>query len=485
MTRTLRAQLSRGLAAVGMSGLLIAAGMGAAQAASAPGPLSVWDHLSTHPASITVSTQNPIIGQQEVLSAQGLAAGAKVRLLWETVNGHWQVNGPTFIGAQYHDGTEVLSHVVANRHGDVHTKFAIPNGYGGEHLLGLELPSGQMAAVSSVIIIPSVTLASSSVAQGGFFQFTMHGIGYQPYFSQFPVTYDNRLTGNVTAVNTEGTAHFSVRAEGVGANEIVVNNGTMGAPYLNEQQSPFPYMPTFSFPVTVLPGSPTDVSNALPVLPAVKGRYLTASVGSGVVGSAYTLVGHGLQANHRYTLTWWTTKGSHVSGQGYAPLAISMGTVVANQAGDFRLPETVPSDLGGPAHRITLSNNGKVISSTSFRIFPKIVAVTPNPAPEGSLVTVTLLGGGWTDYDNIYSVDYDNGYIGFGCAFNSQGNLQIQFRATGNPGLHFIDLYPSIWKGKQTLPNPYLVPQLTYNADHPGDWLPAFHLVLKVTTPTS
>ncbi len=417
--------------------------------------------------------------------ARGLPPSADVNLLWETITGHWRVNGPTFIGAQYHEGIAVLANLKADHQGDLTTDFAIPQGFGGEHLLGLQLASGKMAAVSSVTIIPSVSLASSSVGQGGFFRFTMHGIGYQPYFAQFPVLYDNRITGNVTAVNTDGTAHFSIRAEGVGSNEIVVSNGTMGAPYLNEQQSPFPYMPNFSFPVTVLPGTPADVSSPLPTLSAPQGRYLTASVGSGVVGSAYTLIGHGLKPNHHYRLTWWTTKGSHVSGNGYSAVAVPMGTVVTNKTGAFRLPETVPSDLGGPAHQITLSNQGKVISAISFQIFPKVIAVSPNPAPEGSLVTVTLLGGGWTDYDNIYAVDYDNGFVGFGCAFNSQGNLQIQFRTTGNPGIHFIDLYPSIWKGKQTLPNSYLLPQLTYNADHPGDWLPAFHLVLKVIAPTA
>ncbi|MCL5065612.1 MAG: hypothetical protein M1600_11165 [Firmicutes bacterium] len=484
MRNAKRTSLHHWAAIVSTASLVLGAGAGLA-AAPAPAPSSVWEQLTTDPASISVSVQNPTVGQTEGLTAQGLPSGAKVNLIWETVIGHWKVNGPSFIGAQYHEGTEVLAHLEANREGDLTAHFQIPEGFGGEHLLGLQLASGKMAGVSSVTIIPSVSLASSKVAQGGFFQFTMHGIGYQPYFAQFPVLYDNRVTGNVTAVDTEGTAHFSIRAEGVGANEIVINNGTMGGPYLNEQQSPFPYMPNFSFPVTVLPGTPQDVSNPLPTLSAPKGRYLTASVGSGVVGSAYTLIGHGLKPNHRYSLTWWTTKGSHVSGNGYSALAVPMGTVVTNKAGAFRLPETVPSDLGGPAHKITLSNQGKVISATSFRIFPKVIAISPNPAPEGSLVTVTLLGGGWTDYDNIYAVDYDNGYVGFGCAFNSQGNLQIQFRATGKPGIHFIDLYPSIWKGKQTLPNPYLLPQLTYNADHPGDWLPAFHLVLKVTAPTS
>ncbi|MCY0899738.1 MAG: hypothetical protein OWU33_12545 [Firmicutes bacterium] len=443
--------------------------------AASPPAGAPWPQMVAQPGTATISVPYPTVGQSEALTAQGLPKRTAVRLVWQTVQGQWQVDGPTFIGAAYRYGTTVLARAVTTAQGMMHVRFAVPQGFGGTHLLGLELGSGKMAAETSVTVIPSVTLTSSRVPEGGFFQFTMTGIGYQPYFALFPVTYDNHLTGNVTAVTTDGTAHFAVRAVGVGFHEIEINNGVMGGPYLNEQQSPFPFMPTFAFPVTVLPGTPKNVSNPLPQLHNPASGKLTATPASGVVGGTLTLVGQHLAPHHRYTLTWWTMKASHVSGHGYAPVAVPWGSVTTNAAGAFRVHETVPSDLGGPPHRITLSDGSAVVATTFFRIFPKVVAITPNPAPEGSLVTVTLLGGGWTDYDNSF--------IGFGCAFSSQGNLQIQLRATGKPGLHFIDLYPSIWKGQDTLPNYYLVPQLTYNADHPGDWLPAFHLVLRVTAP--
>lgn len=466
------------IAAPSLGALLVGAGAFAASPTPS-GP--IWGRLISRPGSIMPTVLHPTVGQSEQLTAEGLPRRVPVTLVWQTVEGRWKVDGPTFVGAQYRYGTESLARAVTGAQGALRLRFSIPRGFGGTHLLGLMLGSGKIAAETSVTVIPSVTLASSKVPQGGFFRFTMYGIGYQPYFALFPVTYDNHFTGNVTAVTTDGTAHFAVRAEGVGLHEISINNGVMGGPYLNEQQSPFPYMPTFSFPVTVLPGTPHDVSDPLPTLRGPAVGKLTATPGSGVVGGTFALSGHGLAPRRRYDLTWWTTKGSHVSGQGYVSLPVSLGAVKTDATGAFRQTEIVPSDLGGPPHRITLSQGGKTVAATTFRIFPKVEAITPNPAPQGSLVTVTLLGGGWTDYDNIYSVDYDNSFIGFGCAFNSQGNLQIQFRATGKPGLHFIDIYPSIWKGKQALPNYYLAPQLTYGADHPGDWLPAFHLVLRVT----
>ena len=34
-------------------------------------------------------------------------------------------------------------------------------------------------------------------------------------------------------------------------------------------------------------------------------------------------------------------------------------------------------------------------------------------------------------------------------------------KATGEPGWHFIDLYPGIYKGSETRPNNFRIPQLT------------------------
>ena len=44
---------------------------------------------------------------------------------------------------------------------------------------------------------------------------------------------------------------------------------------------------------------------------------------------------------------------------------------------------------------------------------------------------------------------YDNAYIGYACGFNSQGTVDIALQATGEPGWHFIDLYPAVYKGKE------------------------------------
>ena len=82
---------------------------------------------------------------------------------------------------------------------------------------------------------------------------------------------------------------------------------------------------------------------------------------------------------------------------------------------------------------------------------------------------------------NIYTVVYDNGHSGYACGFNSQGDVEIVMQATGEPGWHYIDLYPAIYKGKETRPVNYRLPQLTADQDHPGEDLPIFRFAFEVT----
>ena len=101
--------------------------------------------------------------------------------------------------------------------------------------------------------------------------------------------------------------------------------------------------------------------------------------------------------------------------------------------------------------------------------------------PVGTPFTVHLKGVGWTETANIYTVVYDNSYIGYACAFNSQGDVRIPLQATGEPGWHFIDLYPAIYGGDEQRPRNFLIPPLSYAADHPGEDLPRFRYAFEVT----
>jgi hypothetical protein len=89
--------------------------------------------------------------------------------------------------------------------------------------------------------------------------------------------------------------------------------------------------------------------------------------------------------------------------------------------------------------------------------FPLDVAHGPPRTP----FTVHLKGVGGTETANISTVVFDNIYIGYACAFNSQGDVKIPLQATGDPGWHFVDLYPAIYGCDEQQPRNFLIPQLT------------------------
>ena len=105
---------------------------------------------------------------------------------------------------------------------------------------------------------------------------------------------------------------------------------------------------------------------------------------------------------------------------------------------------------------------------------------------QGQPFTIHLKGLGWTQLDNTIAVDYDNSYVGYGCGFNSNGDVVLNLVATGGPGTHLIDMYPLLYTQQPSYANtPYgMVPVLTYARDVPGlalgYQLPAIRLAITI-----
>jgi hypothetical protein len=71
--------------------------------------------------------------------------------------------------------------------------------------------------------------------------------------------------------------------------------------------------------------------------------------------------------------------------------------------------------------------------------------------------------------------------MGYICGFNSQGDVQFTFMASGELGIHLIDMYPGIYQGPAEGQQLYRLPQLTYREDHPGNKIPALRFAFEVT----
>jgi hypothetical protein len=156
----------------------------------------------------------------------------------------------------------------------------------------------------------------------------------------------------------------------------------------------------------------------------------------------------------------------------------------ADERGRAEFTFTVPDDLGG-THGLWVdmggNSGGERKKTGTFWIKPTALPLDVWRGPAGTEFRIHLKGTGWTETSNIMHVVYDNAYIGYACGFNSQGDIEVIMKATGEPGWHFIDLYPGIYKGQETRPNNFRIPQLTWYDDHPGEDYPAFRFVFEVT----
>jgi len=126
------------------------------------------------------------------------------------------------------------------------------------------------------------------------------------------------------------------------------------------------------------------------------------------------------------------------------------------------------------------------VAQAPYYIKRSLVSLPTVAVKEGQVFQVHLKGIGWTQLDNTVAVDYDNSYIGYGCGFNSNGDVVLNIVATGGPGTHLIDGYPLLYSQQPSYANtPYgMQPLLTYAQDDPGlalgYQLPAFRMAITV-----
>lgn len=217
---------------------------------------------------------------------------------------------------------------------------------------------------------------------------------------------------------------------------------------------------------------------SVPVSNATTGPRISVSPTIVSVGDNVTVTGAGFTPNTQFPLIWTTVKGSNLLG--YKPTDVPLTNVTTGADGSFSLTWKVPPSLGGihyvASGNLTENSNGTFFVQRSARI-------STTEGPQGTMIQVIMQGVGYTFNTNIVAVDYDNSYIGYGCGFNSGGNVTVTIVATGAPGIHTIDVYPSVWWGGSQFTAQQVVeyrfPVLTPQ-DHPA-LMPSFHFTFLMT----
>ena len=432
-----------------------------------------------------------VAGAAVEAAAEGLPPHRKVSLIWGTVNGGWVVEDYYhFRGKKYTNSTRTLAQTEVSADGRATARFTIPEDYGGVHEVMLS-DNGVTLAQGGVEVSQTFEIFPTEGPIGTPIELRVKGLGWRTLESTWVVNWDNQAVGWVSAADTRGTSVARFRATGpIGEHQIKVYTGYMGQAYLNHEQAPNAHLPRPGFVFRVTPGGAVPPAYAEPYAkqptPATDekngGGSLRISPTQGPVLTPAVLTGTGFPGNAPLSVTWGTQAGNRVSGSGFAPQEDEVARLTTGGDGTFKVPLKIPDDLGG-LHTISVKSNDTVLSRAYFVVETSVVGISPTSGPAGTLVSIHLKGVGWTDFDNIYVATYDNGYMGYACGFNSQGDVVVNFTAAGSPGVHLIDFYPSIYQGPDGGQQLYRLPQLTYADDHPGNHIPALRFAFEVTPP--
>jgi hypothetical protein len=504
---------------------------------------------TTMPGTLTITPDAGPLGTPFTISGAGLPASTSLQLTWSTNKATWvadvEPNTVNYLGDQYTKLTVNLANVTTDVNGAFSYNGTAPTDFGGTHDIYAVQDAGQSDAAAQAHggfeITRVVSISPSEGPVGTPITVTYTGLGASLYAGGAALLYDNHYVGAMEGHWTRGTATAVIRASGaIGPHFIMVGDAISNL-YMNIVQSPLAYVnngsatftvtkgngkipaPYITWPASVTPTVSEVTTADEAVLDPSSSAVANVSPSRGPVGSTVSLHVSGLTdsgtttpATGSYSLAWATVAGSRVncSSTCWNSLTIPLGSASATD-GTLSGTFTVPNNLGGFHVVEVLDGSNNIEAEAPFYVKESIVPFTNShnkvismgvatandttaAIPSGQSgtgtytfkenqeFTISIYGVGWTQLDNTLSVDYDNGYIGYGCGFASNGYMVIHLFATGGPGLHVIDLHPMLYSLSPSFINtPYgMVPFLSSGNDYPGLALgyqvPTIHFTINV-----
>lgn len=475
--------------------------------AALPGPVAA---PAKPAANMTILKAKPDIGvpgTPYTLSASGLPAGRDVSIVWNTANVTWVVDprpdSVDYLGRKSDKVAVVIATTRTDATGAFSIKLKAPSDFGGIHDL-YAVVDGVQVAKGGFLIARWARLTPRKGPIGTMITLTYGGLGSSLYEGGAAAYYDNKYIGAIMANWTRGVAKVKFRAAGPVGRHIIQVADAISVNYLNLPQSPIPWAvgARFTFTVTKDAGLPAQrIDWPAAVTPTLDARTTLATTGlapssaatarlsstSGPVLSKVNVAATGLAPGAPVEVVWSTVVGNRVNCTGtcwsFVSVPLSKGT--ATSAGSLTSSVSIPDGLGG-WHVIQLLQGGQLKAQVPYFVKRSVAGISSLKLKAGQPFIVHLKGVGWTQLDNTIAVDYDNSYVGYGCGFNSNGDVVLNLVATGAPGTHLIDMYPLLYTQQPSYANtPYgMVPVLSYAQDLPGlalgYQLPAIRLAIEV-----
>jgi hypothetical protein len=441
----------------------------------------------------------------------------------------------------------VLGSATTSATGALSFTTTVPSDFGGVHNL-YAVVNGVEVADGGFTLLRTFTVSPKRGPIGTPITVTLTGLGESAYTTGDGVNWDNKTTGLVTALWTRGDATFTLRAAGPVGQHTIETASSLSTAYLNPSQSPVPYAGILTALFTTTRGNgPVAETAVLPTAfnatpsqfttlstanldPASK-AVATLSTTRGPDNSSVQVSVSGLVGTGAYQLEWSSVTGSRVncpngSSSCWTFANTSLGSTVNATNGALQQTITVPvtdqknpgAGLGG-WHIVQVMSGAKIEAEVPFYVQESLVAytaasgkvshalATAAPVPsvatptltqlagvgtptssfhEGQEFTIAVNGVGWTQMDNTLAVDYDNGLVGYGCGFNSNGYMVIHMFATGGVGTHIIDLYPELYTLNPLFTTtaygmtPFLDSATNYPGLAMGYQIPVIHLTIHI-----
>jgi hypothetical protein len=476
----------------------------AARSSAAPVPLKL----------LKVEPVRGYVGDSFTVKGDGFVPGKNVEFFWATADAAYLTrvlaDNVEYHERKYEETRVRLGSAMVDAQGRVSVSFTAPEDFGEVHDL-YAVVDGQDVARGGFRILRSATITPAEGPVGTPISVTVKGLSWRGFEQFMALRYDNKYTGEISAVTTMGTAAFQIRAAGPPGKHIIqLNNSTAYAPgaYLNTQQSPQDYIYAhldnkqefrFTFNVTKDAGPPPNTLqwpdservarlNSHAPRTTMSTKMAPSSVAilnpaSGPILSKSSLRAAGLPPNTEVGLFFVTARGNRMGPSGWNLESVSLSNATTKSDGSLTTSIQIPDDLGG-WHVVKLVARNQVLLEIPYYVEQSLVAVTPKRVKVGETFTIQIKGVGWSELDNTVAVTYDNAAMGYACGFNTNGDVTINLVATGHAGTHLIDLYPAIYKGRDRVPWNYQTPFLTFARDFPalahGYKLPAYRLAIEV-----
>ncbi|MEF8780259.1 MAG: hypothetical protein V5A46_06245 [Haloferacaceae archaeon] len=456
--------------------------------------------------TLVLSDETAYVGDAIRLEGRNLPPETEIHVVWHSWEGQWGVlKGNEVAGPQYGSRTETIGTVSTDEEGRLSHDWTIPQDYGGEHTLELQGNGGETLAEAEVTITPWFELDRTKAELGEAFTVIGYGIGPENVRNNYQITWDGTATGFVTGVQNRGTATARIRGAGPPGEHVVqVYRNALGVPFLqNNTQSAFGEVAggrqsVWQVEVTEPETEPPTMwmddliqEEPLPVhypdLDEDADAELEITPTSGQAGDEAVIEGQDFPPSTEVNLVWYTQEGIPYTGVEVTPARRDsyLPRVTTDTDGTFEVGVTIPTDIGS-TKPIVAEVDGRSVAVTGFMMQQKIETFEPTSGHVGTEIEIELSGVGWPKYECTPYFVYDNRPLGYICSNIGTGTdvqevVKATFRAYGEPGLHFIDVYPSLFDMRDDEPDFVLKPHLSYLDNHPVRPLPAMHFTFEVT----